>query len=100
MRYLDFEWSDAKAATNLRKHKVDFREAASVLRDTYSLTIPDDGHADVEDREITTGISSRGRILTVVHTERGKFTRLISARRASAAEENAYEERRSASGRG
>lgn len=93
MRYLDFEWSDAKAVTNLRKHKIDFREAASVFTDIFSLTIPDDGHSDDEDREITTGISSRGRMLTVVHTRRGMFTRLISARKASAAEEDAYARR-------
>jgi uncharacterized protein len=35
---MEFEWDDAKAEANLRKHGVSFDEAATVFADTLSLT--------------------------------------------------------------
>jgi hypothetical protein len=35
---LQFEWDPAKAADNLAKHGVSFEEAATVFRDTLSVT--------------------------------------------------------------
>jgi len=40
-----FKWDPAKAAVNVKKHGVDFREAASVLEDMLSTTFPDVGHS-------------------------------------------------------
>jgi len=34
---MEFEWDDDKAAQNLKKHKVSFSEAASVLEDPLVL---------------------------------------------------------------
>jgi uncharacterized DUF497 family protein len=36
---IDFEWDITKAKTNLRKHRVAFSEATTVLRDRLSITI-------------------------------------------------------------
>jgi uncharacterized DUF497 family protein len=89
---VQFEWDPEKAAANLRKHKVSFNEAATVLGDTLGITITDPDHSDDEDRYITIGVSSRRRLLIVSHTERGEKIRIISARELTRAERKAYEE--------
>ena len=75
-----FEWDPKKAATNLRKHGVSFDEAATVFQDDLSLTGDDPDHSLSEDRQVTFGISSSGRLLVVSHAERGDRIRIISAR--------------------
>jgi len=52
--------------------------------------IPDESHE--EERWITIGNSQRQRLLVVVHSEGGGNIRLISARKATAMEREAYEE--------
>ena len=89
---VQFEWDSAKANMNLRKHSIAFREAATVLRDPLGITIFDPDHSDEEDRFITFGFSAAGRLLMVAHTERGEGIRIISARRLTRAEREAYEE--------
>ena len=51
----DFEWDPAKAASNLRKHGVAFKLAATVFRDTLIRSIPDEEHSDAEERWVTVG---------------------------------------------
>jgi uncharacterized protein len=87
-----FKWDSNKAATNLRKHKVDFHEAATVLKDVLSMTFPDGDHSNYEQRYVTIGISDRKRILVVAHTEKGENIRIISARTATPHERRFYEE--------
>jgi len=87
-----FRWDAWKAAANLKKHGIDFHEAATVLNDTLSTTFPDHEHSGSERRSVTVGMSSRGRILVVVHTEHGNMIRIISARRATRHERRFYEE--------
>jgi len=88
---IDFEWDVAKAKTNLRKHRVAFSEATTVLRDRLSITIHDPDHSVNEDRYITIGTSIAGRLLMVAHTDRGDRTRIISARELNRKEREAYE---------
>lgn len=88
-----YESDPEKAAANLRKHKVSFAEAASVFLDPLALTFSDPDHSDVEDREITIGMSSKQRVLFVSHCERGDRIRIISARRATRKERLHYEQR-------
>ena len=76
---LTFEWDANKARTNLAKHGIGFEEASTVFGDNLSLTIPDPLHSEVEDRFVTVGTSHRGKLLVVVHTERGENIRIISA---------------------
>jgi len=89
---LNFEWDENKARTNQAKHGVGFHEAATVFGDPLSLTIPDPAHSEIEERFIIVGHSSGGKLLVVVHTERGDNIRIISARRASRRERKQYEE--------
>ncbi len=89
---LNFEWDGKKAKANAAKHGVSFEEAATVFADLLSLTIPDPDHSQVEERFIILGKSHTGKLLVVVHTERGDHLRIISARRASRRERKNHEE--------
>ena len=91
---LEFSWEPRKAAANLRKHGVSFAEAMTVFADPLSVTIADPDHSEYEDRFVLIGISSRGRLLTVAHTERGNQIRIIHARAAMRRERHDYEEAR------
>lgn len=84
----NFEWDPAKAQANLKKHGVHFAQAATVLEDDYAITIEDDH--PTERRFITLGRDETGEVLVVVYTYRGDSIRLISARKASAAERRTY----------
>jgi len=89
---MHFEWDTKKALSNHRKHGVTFEEATSVLRDEFSATGHDPDHSEDEERFVTFGISSQGRLLAVSHTDRGNAIRIISARLATNAERQIYEE--------
>ena len=90
----EFEWDPAKAASNLRKHRVSFEEAATVFADNLLLSALDDEHGGFEQRWVSLGRSSEDQILVVVHTylERGDATvvRIISARPATPSERRRY----------
>ena len=88
-RAVGFEWDHRKATANLRKHRIDFADAATVLHDEHALTVRD-GHAD-EDRFVSLGMDALGRVLVVVFAWRGSIARIISARKASAQERRQYE---------
>jgi uncharacterized protein len=93
---LRFVRNDQKASDNLRKHGVSFMEAATVLSDPLSLTIPDPAHSIGEARWIDIGRSSMGRLLVVVYTEveteQATVVRIISARIPDSDERQVYEE--------
>jgi uncharacterized DUF497 family protein len=82
-----FEWDESKDLANLRKHRVAFAEAASALahRDVKIIEDP-----TAEGRFIGIGYSRTGRLLTVVHEERGAHERIISAWKATRAERKRY----------
>ena len=89
---MEFEWDLEKAARNLSKHGVSFSEAATVFGDPLAMTFHDPDHSDDEDRFLTFGHTSDGRLFVVSHTDRGDHTRIISARKATRKEKNQYEE--------
>jgi len=89
---MKIEWDPKKARSNLRKHKVSFEEAATALSDPMAVTGGDPDHSVGEFRYITFGISERGCLLVVAHTEQGETIRIISARLASKGERRIYEE--------
>ena len=89
---MHFEWDPAKAAENLAKHGVSFQEAATVFRDPLSATGSDPDHSLDEERFVTFGISTGGRLLIVAHTDRGDTIRIISARPVTPGERKIYEE--------
>jgi uncharacterized DUF497 family protein len=89
---MEFEWDPSKADLNLRKHRVSFKEAATVFGDSLGTTVSDPDHSVGEHRYITVGLSNRGRLLIVAHAERGERIRIISARKLTRSEKRAYEE--------
>jgi len=78
-----------KAASNLRKHGVDFPDAVIALEDEYALTIEGNGHD--EQRFKTLGLGPDLNVLLVVLAERDEdTTRIIPARKADRTETRQY----------
>ncbi len=84
----DFEWDDAKAAANLKKHQVSFTTAARVFDDPDLYIVADHGHYD-EQRFIAIGMVD-ARLIATIYTERGETVRIISARKATKHEQSTY----------
>ena len=72
-------------------HGITFQEATTVFGDSLAVTVSDPDHSIGEERLITIGQSSSGRLLVVCHIEQGDTIRIISARRATAHERKDYE---------
>jgi len=87
-----FDWDPAKAAGNLRKHRVSFEEAQSVFYDEFAIQFFDDDHSNIENRFLLLGLSAQARLLLVCHCEResGNVIRIISARRTTKRESTFY----------
>ena len=77
---LHFEWDPPKAEANRTKHGVSFEEAMTVFGDPLGRLVDDPAHSREEQRFVLFGRSGAGRLLAVMHTERGAALRLISAR--------------------
>lgn len=86
---MEFEWDERKAGANLRKHRVDFADAVTLLHDDQAVTVGDDDPE--EERYVTIGMDALGRVLVVAYTMRGERIRVISARRATRRERAEYE---------
>jgi len=89
---MEFEWDEARAGENLKKHKVDFNEGKTIFNDPFLLTFPDIDSSETEDRRVNIGLSVRDRVLVLIHTERHGKIRIISCRKAKARERRYYEE--------
>ena len=92
----EFDWEDNKAATNLNKHGVDFKEAMTVLLDPLAMTFFDADHSHDEERWVSVGFSNMGTLLLVIHTFTARsastsLVRIISARAATRQERRQYE---------
>lgn len=89
---ISFEWDKAKAKSNADKHGVSFEEAKTVFYDDMAIQFFDDNHSENEDRFIMLGLSSKLRLLVVVHCEHegSNFIRIISARKATKTESKSY----------
>ncbi len=92
MSVLHFQWDNAKATANFKKHGVSFEEAKSAFYDERAKLINDPDHSAKEDRFILLGLSTALRLLVVCHCYRGEggLIRLISARKATAQERKFY----------
>jgi len=87
---MDFEWDPAKGEANAAKHGIPFGQAATVFADPLPVTAADPDHSADESRFITVGASATGSLLIVAHTDRRDTVRLVSARRLTRRERNAY----------
>ena len=85
----DFEWDDAKAEANFRKHGVDFLDAAEVFDDPLRMEWLD-GRCDLGEERFCTVGEAQGRLLFVAYTMRGERMRLITARPDSRKEKGDY----------
>lgn len=92
MKNFGFEWDDAKAQANLRKHGVSFEEAATAFGEWGAPVNGDVEHSIAEDRFIIIAMSERQRLLTIAFTYRDEAIRIISARRANRREKQIYEQ--------
>ena len=88
---VEFEWDDAKAARNLRIHRVSFDEAMTTFNDPLALIHADEDHSNKEARFMLLGMSRAGRLLMTVFVGRGEGIRIISSRRATRREVKGYE---------
>jgi uncharacterized protein len=85
---MKFEWDETKRQANLRKHGIDFIACESLFGG-YTLTVEDDRFDYGERRFVTLGLLE-GRVVSVVHTETARRTRIISIRKATCREEESY----------
>jgi uncharacterized DUF497 family protein len=89
---VEFEWDEAKARVNERKHRVTFDEAATVFHNDLARIFRDADHSNGEIREIIVGHSALQRLLVVSFTERSpNRIRIINARRGTPREREDYE---------
>ncbi len=63
----EFDWDDAKADANARKHGVRLEQAMSVFRDPLALTVYDEEHSTEGERWVTIGCIESGETVIVVH---------------------------------
>lgn len=76
---MEFDNDPAKAALNLKKHKVSFEEAASVFGDPLAYTFADPDHSISEERWLLFGLSSMARVLAISYTNHSEKYRIINA---------------------
>ena len=86
---LRFEGNKSKAKDNEAKHGVSFEVAKAVFRDPFAVEFLDDRQDYGEERFVIVG-KAGGQILSVAYTERDEIIRIISARRTTKYEEEAY----------
>ena len=92
---MEFQWDEAKAVRNLRKHGVRFEEAVDIFWDPLLLR-EQDRYEDGEERWQAIGMIRNHVLVVVAHTTRDneqgtEVIRIISARRAERHERRLYE---------
>ena len=85
----EFEWDEAKATSNLRKHGVSFISGARVFLDPARVEWDVSRAAEFERRWKAVGFVD-GHLLTVVFTVRNEKCRIISVRHVNSPEERMY----------
>ena len=88
-----YDWDKGKAERNRRLHGVTFEEAETVLDNPLSWRSVDESSSQAEERSKVVGWSSVDRLLMVVVSDSGRVPRIISARRATKRERDAYTDR-------
>ncbi len=87
---MEITWDYVKAKSNRLKHRIFFSEVEPVFYDPRAISF-EDTDSKSEARYVVIGLDSLGRIVVVVYTYRNTTIRLISARKASKAEQKVYE---------
>lgn len=81
-----FEWDETKRQANLAKHLIDFADAVRVFESPVFEKVQ---RRHEENRVLAMGLLEDVEIV-VVYTVRGKYRRIISARRANRNERQDY----------
>ncbi len=88
----EYEWDEAKNASNFAKHGLDFSDAGLVLTGPC-VTFSDDRFEYEEKRLVTLGLLA-GRVVVNAHVLRGEeVTRIISMRKGNRREQKIYQKR-------
>lgn len=90
MQTMKLEWDEAKRRRNLRRHGLDFAQARAVLESRWRLDLPDTRSGELRGRSVSYVLGLLA-VLTVLHTARGDTVRIVSFRRASREEREAYD---------
>ncbi|MFZ0395879.1 MAG: BrnT family toxin [Terracidiphilus sp.] len=86
-----YVWDELKRKSNLKKHGLDFRDAALVYENPNKCTY--DASRDDEYRLMDVALAViKGRLLTLVYIETDDVVRVISFRNASREERKRYEQ--------
>ncbi len=85
---MEFTWSEAKRAANLKAHGLDFVDARFVF-EGVTFTFEDDRFSYGEQRFVTLGLLA-GIPVSVVHTESDNEVRIISFRKTTKREAQIY----------
>ena len=85
---MEFTWSQAKRAANLKAHGLDFVDAPRVF-EGVTFTFEDDRFSYGEQRFVTLGLLA-GVPVSLVHTETDHEIRVISFRKATNREAQIY----------
>jgi len=86
-----YEWDEEKSERNREKHGLSFEDAENVFAGPCVTFV--DNRFDYEETRLITLGTLEGRIVVIVHTLRGKNTRIISMRKANAREQKIYQKR-------
>ena len=84
-------WNEAKRKSNLRKHGLDFKDAYLVYENPDKCTYEASRGDGYRLMDVALAVV-KGRLLSLVYTERGNDVRVISFRNASREERRQYEE--------
>ena len=87
---MDVTWDPAKARSNLKKHGVNFADVEAVFYDPFAISFEDPDSMD-ENRFVVVAMDALSRVVVAVYAYRNTIIRLISARRATKSEREAYE---------
>lgn len=88
----EFEWDEAKEASNRTKQGISFAAATRAFGDSRRIDYDASRAGDGEARRKVVGRIGN-RLCTVVYTIRGAACRVISARRANSSERRLYDDR-------
>ena len=86
MRYT---WDAKKAASNLAKHRVDFRDAIGIFNSKIAIWLDERFEYD-EERWIAVGVTEYKEIFVVFIEEAEDLRRILSARKANRRERERY----------
>jgi len=85
---MEFEWDEAKRASNLAKHGLDFAELRRV--DWAAAHIGRDDRFDYGEERYTAYSDLDGHLVVIIFTWRGEAMRIVSLRRANKREIRIY----------